>query len=91
MDLPCDEPAAGCKLYAETLVGPLVAHGEPVGVVGHSLGGQSIPLVAAARPVERMVFLAAFIPRPGLAFRDQFATEEDVSSVRRIDLAGHRR
>ena len=49
---------------------------EPVVLVGHSLGGLTIPLVAAARPVERMVFLAAFIPKPGQAFKDQYATEE---------------
>jgi pimeloyl-ACP methyl ester carboxylesterase len=42
-------------------------------VVGHSLGGLTIPLVAADRPVQRMVFLAAFIPIPGKAFRDQFS------------------
>src|SRR5205823_5601792 len=34
-------------------------------VVGHSLGGLTIPLVAAARPVRRLVFLCAFLPHPG--------------------------
>lgn len=76
MDLPCDDPSAGCVRYAETVLAALKPHSEPVTLVGHSLGGLTIPLVAAARPIERMVFLAAFIPRPGLAFRDQFATEE---------------
>jgi len=76
MDLPCDDPSAGCIRYAQTVVASLEGHSEPVTLVGHSLGGLTIPLVAAARPIERMVFLAAFLPRPGLAFRDQFATEE---------------
>ena len=76
MDLPCDQPSAGCVRYAKTVIDSLAKHPEPVVLVGHSLGGLTIPLVAAARPVERMVFLAAFIPKPGQAFRDQYATEE---------------
>jgi pimeloyl-ACP methyl ester carboxylesterase len=76
MDLPCEDAAAGCRRYAEAVVAALAIHQEPVVVVGHSLGGLTIPLVAATRPIARMVFLAAFIPRPGQAFREQFATEE---------------
>jgi pimeloyl-ACP methyl ester carboxylesterase len=76
MDLPCDDPTAGCIQYAKTVEGSLAGRDDPIILVGHSLGGLTIPLVAAARPIARLVFLAAFIPRPGLAFRDQFATEE---------------
>ena len=76
MDLPCDDPAAGCTPYAVTVVEALAGHEEPITIVGHSLGGLTIPLVAAARPIAKMVFLAAFIPRPQLSFRDQFATED---------------
>ncbi len=64
MDLPCDDPAAGNQRYAEVVVEALSGRG-PVTLVGHSLGGLTIPLVAAARPVERMVFLCARIPIPG--------------------------
>lgn len=76
MDLPCEDPTAGCRRYAETVLGALDGRGEPVVVVGDSLGGLTIPLVADARPTARMVFLAAFIPRPGQAFREQFPTED---------------
>ena len=31
---------------------------EDVVVVGHSLGGLTIPLVAAGRPVRRLIFLS---------------------------------
>jgi pimeloyl-ACP methyl ester carboxylesterase len=71
MDLPCDDPAAGNVRYAEVVVEALVDLG-PVTLVGHSLGGLTVPLVAAARPVERMVFLCAFIPRPGEPFSAQY-------------------
>ena len=65
VDLPSDDPAAGCSEYAAVVVDALRDLDEPVDVVGHSLGGLTIPLVAAARPVRRLVFLCAFVPRPG--------------------------
>ena len=70
MDLPCDDPAAGNHRYAEVVVEALAGRG-PVTLVGHSLGGLTIPLVAAARPVERMVFLCARIPIPRQSYRAQ--------------------
>jgi pimeloyl-ACP methyl ester carboxylesterase len=74
-DLPCDDPEAGCATYAEVVVDALKMAPEPVVVVGHSLGGLTIPIVATSRLVSRMVFLAAFIPQCGRTFRDQFVEE----------------
>lgn len=74
MDLPCDDPAAGNIRYAEVVTEALEGAGDVI-VVGHSLAGLALPLVAAARPVKRLVFLNAFIPLPGKAFRDQFGEE----------------
>jgi pimeloyl-ACP methyl ester carboxylesterase len=48
---------------------------EDVVVVGHSLGGLTIPLIAAARPVQRLVFLCAILPQPGLSFAAQSAED----------------
>jgi hypothetical protein len=48
---------------------------DEVIVVGHSLAGLAIPLVAAARRVDRLVFLCALLPTPGSAWREQFATD----------------
>jgi pimeloyl-ACP methyl ester carboxylesterase len=44
--------------------------GEVV-VVGHSLAGLAIPLVALARPVRQLVFVCALLPQPGLSLREQ--------------------
>jgi pimeloyl-ACP methyl ester carboxylesterase len=65
VDLPSDDPTAGCAEYAQVVVDAVRDVEGPVDVVGHSLGGLTIPLVAAARPVRRLVFLCAFVPRPG--------------------------
>ena len=72
VDLPCENPAAGLVDYAGAVLEAL----EPtppdadVVVVGHSLGGLTIPLVAAARPVRELVLLCAMVPLPGVALRD---------------------
>lgn len=70
-DLPCDDPAAGYDDYVAAVLAAMdVASASAVGepgqaghdstdtvVVGHSLGGFTVPLVAARRPVRRVVFL----------------------------------
>jgi pimeloyl-ACP methyl ester carboxylesterase len=76
MDLPCEDPTAGAARYAEVVCKALEGAGEDVIVVGHSLGGLTIPIVAAARPVRRLVFLTAFIPQPGRTFKEQYGEEE---------------
>lgn len=71
VDLPCDDPNAGAADYASTIVDALAGHSDDVVLVGHSLGGLSIPLVAERRPVAALVFLAAGIPRVGRSYVEQ--------------------
>jgi hypothetical protein len=40
-------------------------------LVAHSLAGLVAPLVAAARPVRRVVYLAAMLPEPGRSVDDR--------------------
>ena len=75
-DLPCDDVTAGFEDYAEVVVAALKGAGEDVVVVGHSLAGQTIPLVAARRPVSRLVYLCALLPAVGRSFADQFGLGE---------------
>jgi pimeloyl-ACP methyl ester carboxylesterase len=74
MDLPISVPGLGATDYAQTVIDALDGSEAPV-VVGHSMAGIVIPLVAARRPVHRLVFLAAFLPRPGQSLNDRRATE----------------
>jgi len=81
MDLPCDDWEAGLSENAEVVVNALAdAGGDDVVLVGHSLGGITIPVVAARRPVRRMVFLCALLPRPGQTMDDVLGSAEDVLS-----------
>ena len=74
MDLPITDPTFGATEYARAIDDALPADSEPI-VVGHSTGGLVIPLVAANRPVRRLVFLAAFLPVPGKSANEQRESE----------------
>jgi len=67
VDLPCADVGCGAAGYARVVVDALAERsvGDDAVVVGHSLGGITIPLVAAARPVRRLVYLCAAVARPG--------------------------
>jgi|HubBroStandDraft_6_1064221.scaffolds.fasta_scaffold152814_2 pimeloyl-ACP methyl ester carboxylesterase len=76
-DLPFEDEEAGARAWADTVVDALEGEGDDVVVVGHSLGGMTVPVVASLRPVRRMVFLAAMVPVPGMVYLDYLATEPD--------------
>jgi pimeloyl-ACP methyl ester carboxylesterase len=74
INLPISDPSLGAADYAKTVEAALDPASEPI-LVGHSMAGLIIPLVAASRPIRRLVFLAAFIASPGRSAADQRATE----------------
>ena len=63
VDLPAEDLTAGAAEYAEAVLAALP--GDDAVVVGHSLAGLVLPLVAVARPVRHLVYLAAMLPEPG--------------------------
>ncbi|MEA2682313.1 MAG: hypothetical protein QOK05_641 [Chloroflexota bacterium] len=65
VDLPAGDPDAGAAEYATVIADSLAHAAEPVIVVGHSMGGLTIPLVPALRPVRSLVFICGAIPEPG--------------------------
>jgi pimeloyl-ACP methyl ester carboxylesterase len=73
VDLPADQADAGVDEYADRVVGALRPVGGPVVLVGHSMGGLTVPVVAARRPVALLVFLCALIPDPGRSVAEQQA------------------
>ncbi len=84
-DLPCDDPAAGAIRYAEVVLSAL-AGSEPPVLVGHSLAGLTVPLVAVQRPVKHLVYLCAFVPQPGRAMVDWMPEETDMSVPNDADI-----
>ena len=61
MDLPSDRLDATFADYAEAVTAALPP-GPDVVLVGHSLAGMVIPLVALRRPLQKLVFLCALMP-----------------------------
>jgi len=80
-DLHFDDPTRGARDAARQVVDALADDGDDVVVVGHSFGGMVVPLVAAARPVRRMVFLGAMVPMPGMSYVDYLATAEGAGAI----------
>ena len=85
VDLPCDDPAATTMDNAKLVVDALAASGVAdddgdVVVVGHSLGGITAAVVPLLRPVRRVVFLAALIPRPGRSLHEVMRSEPDTTT-----------
>jgi pimeloyl-ACP methyl ester carboxylesterase len=71
VDLPSEDPSLGSADYAAVVTRALDGAADDVVVVGHSLAGLAIPLVARARPVRRLVFLCALLPEIGHSLREQ--------------------
>ncbi|MDN5917662.1 MAG: alpha/beta hydrolase [Pseudonocardia sp.] len=70
-DLPSDEPGQGAEAYVDAVLAAVGPDPAPVVLVGHSLGGLSVPLVAEALGPQRvtaLVLLAAMTPVPGTSF-----------------------
>jgi pimeloyl-ACP methyl ester carboxylesterase len=88
VELPCDEDDKGLEDYADTVTDAL-GDAEDVVLVGHSLGGLTVPLVAARRPVARIVLIAGMVPREGMSLVDQLRADRGIllagNQGRRID------
>lgn len=65
MDLPVDDATATFEAYADVVVAAMADAPEDAVLVGHSLAGMILPMVAARRAVGLMVFLCAVVPKLG--------------------------
>lgn len=81
-DLPCDDPGAGWVTYRDTALADLEDVDDEIILVGHSLGGCVIPLMAVERPVAKLVLLCSFPPAPGESLDSAVADEPDLTDAR---------
>lgn len=65
-ELPCEDVDAGAAEYARVVIDALDGADDAI-VVGHSLGGMTVPLV----PARMHVYLCAYVPQPGRALIDR--------------------
>jgi pimeloyl-ACP methyl ester carboxylesterase len=78
VELHSDVPGSTCSGYAATIAEELADADDEVIVVGHSFGGLTVPLVTEYRPAQRLVYLAALIPKPGMSMSEQFEAEDGI-------------
>lgn len=78
MDLPSEDGAATFDTYADVVCAALDGHHDDVVLVGHSYNGNTIPLVAARRPVRHLVYLCAMVPDIGRSVFDQMSDEPEM-------------
>lgn len=73
VDLPCEDPEAGAERYADEVLNSIPKTSDGVVLVGHSLAGLTIPIVAARTRTVMTIYLCALLPVPGLSFDAQHA------------------
>lgn len=71
MDLPLEDSEAGAVRYAEAVLQALKGVDDDVVLVGHSMTGLLIPLIATQRKVRKLVFLAGAIPKVGTSVTER--------------------
>jgi pimeloyl-ACP methyl ester carboxylesterase len=78
IDLPIGDPGAGASEYADAVVASLRGVDGEVIVVGHSLGGLTLPLIAQRRPARMLVFLCAAVPVPGTSLAEVIGADPNL-------------
>jgi pimeloyl-ACP methyl ester carboxylesterase len=73
VNLPCEDPDAGAELYADEVLASVPKTAQGVVLVGHSLAGLTIPIVAGRIRTVMTIYLCALLPVPGLSFDAQHA------------------
>ncbi|MFC4951220.1 alpha/beta fold hydrolase [Pseudonocardia sp. GCM10023141] len=89
MDLPGDRPGSGLLDHAAAVEESIAAaiprdSPERVVLVGHSLGGLTVPVVAQRLGPDRvaaMVLVAALVPEPGRSFREQSRADPHIMAA----------
>ncbi|MGI8502730.1 MAG: alpha/beta fold hydrolase [Hassallia sp.] len=79
MDLPIEDASASLSDFADAVLRSLPKDEDDIILVGHSMAGAVIPIVACKRPVRKLVFFTALIPYPGTSTADQFY--EDIPDI----------
>ncbi|PPS41189.1 alpha/beta fold hydrolase [Chroococcidiopsis sp. TS-821] len=82
MDLPIDNASTTLSEFADTVIQSLPEIDDDIVLVGHSMAGTVIPLVAEAINVRQLIFIAALIPHPGVSTLDRFSRHLDSETLK---------
>ncbi len=85
VDLPADDDSAGIPEYAQTVIDAIGDHRHVI-LVAQSMGGFTVPLVAARCSVRMAVLLNAMIPALGERPGDWWANTGHAQARRELDI-----
>jgi pimeloyl-ACP methyl ester carboxylesterase len=76
-----EQNGAGANDWADVVVDALesVDAKDDVILIGHSLAGLGLPVIASRTPVQRMVFLCALVPTPEVSWSDYLEANPSAS------------
>ena len=77
MDMPSENRRAGAREYAAAALAA-IGDAQDVVVVGHSIGGLTVPMVASMRAVRGIALVAAMHPVPGRSFDETAELEPEL-------------
>lgn len=78
MELPLEDSTSTFDSYADVVCAALDDCDDDIVLVGHSYAGNTIPLVAARRPLRHLVYLCAMIPDVGRSLAEQLTDKPDM-------------
>jgi pimeloyl-ACP methyl ester carboxylesterase len=81
-DLPMDDNGAGVEVWSDVVSAAMSAArvGDEAIIVGHSMGGLLLPVLASRTRVGHLVFLAGNVPLPGVSY-DEYSKTQDAMVV----------
>jgi pimeloyl-ACP methyl ester carboxylesterase len=82
MDLPIEDASVTLSQLADTVIQSLPKTDDDIVLVGHSMAGTIIPLVAEVVKVRQLVFVSALIPHPGVSTFDQLSHHIDPETIK---------
>ena len=87
--LPSEDESAGLSEYADAVVDAIGERPDrELVVVAHSFGGLTAPLVCERIAVDRLVLVAAMVPRPGETGMEYFSENGLEEAAAKIDHDG---
>jgi pimeloyl-ACP methyl ester carboxylesterase len=86
MDLPIDNAEATLSEFASVVIQAIPKTDDEIVLVGHSMAGTIIPLVAEAVLVRQLVFLTGLIPHPGISTIEQLDSEPNIFDTTEKDF-----
>ncbi|MBD2292541.1 alpha/beta hydrolase [Anabaena sphaerica FACHB-251] len=85
VDLPIEDASASLSQFADVVIQALPKTDDDIVLVGHSMAGTVIPLVAEAHKVRELVFIGGLIPCPGTSTIDQFSHSFDAHTLKSLN------